>query len=155
MKVAEALAERKALQDRLASLTTRARKNVLVTEGRQPLESPDTLLKEITATLELWEKRVVQINRANSQIILPNGMTLMEAIIRRDAITRHIGVYSGLLSVDGSPEWRGMVPHEVRPMIPAIDLSLLQQKVDDLTMERMNLDLAIQEAGWTHELLED
>ncbi len=55
MKLAEALAERKSLQDRLAALTTRARKALMVIEGRNPTESVEQLLKDIETALSRWE----------------------------------------------------------------------------------------------------
>lgn len=155
MKLAEALAERKSLQDRLSTLTARARKALMVIEGRSPTESVEQLLKDIDRTLNNWEQLVVKINQTNLATILPNGMSLMEAIAKRDALVRHIGVYQTLLSsATGEREFHGMIPREMVSLVPAISLAPLQQQIDMLTAERLKLDLAIQEAGWTHDLIE-
>ncbi len=92
MKLAEALAERKALSDRITALALRARKSVTVMEGRTPPESVTGLLVQVSQALEQWEKRVVAINRANAHITLSNGETLMEALARRDRLTRELAM---------------------------------------------------------------
>lgn len=154
MKVAEALAERKALRDRLTSLSNRARKSVLAAEGKSPMESAAMLLDDITQVLEQWEARVIQINRANATIRMDNGMTLMEALARRDRLSEHIAVLDDVMAVVLGPghERLGMMPREMTQMVPTIDVNVLQQRIDSLKRERMDLDLAIQEAGWTHEI---
>ncbi len=154
MKLAEALANRKALQDRVAALTNRARKSVLAVEGRTATESAERLMADIAMALEQWEKRVVEINQANMEIQLDNGMTVMEALARRDRLTRHVGVLNELMQVVLGPgnERYAMMPREAAQMIPTVDISQLQAVIDQLTDERRDLDLAIQEAGWTHEI---
>ncbi len=155
MKLAEALAERKSLQDRLAALTTRARKALMVIEGRNPTESVEQLLKDIETALSRWEYMVVKINQTNTATTLASGMNLMEAIAKRDALNRSIGVYQSLLAAGtGEREFHGMIPRDMVTLVPTISLTPLQEKVDTLISERLKLDLAIQEAGWTHDLIE-
>jgi hypothetical protein len=154
MKLAEALAERKALSDRITALALRARKSVTVMEGRTPPESVTGLLVQVSQALEQWEQRVVAINRANAHITLSNGETLMEALARRDRLTRELAIWGELMqAATGGPHERmHIMPPGASPMVPAIDLGYLQGEIDRLSQERMTLDLAIQEAGWTHDI---
>lgn len=154
VKLAEALADRKALADRISALTFRAQKSVIAMEGRSPAESASDLLDELTQALVQWEKRVVQINQANSRIMLATEESLMEGLARRDRLTRQLGILTELMETatgGGRHERMHMMPG-VAPMVPAIDLGALQRQIDRVSQERLTLDLAIQEAGWTHDL---
>ncbi len=153
MKLAEALAERKALSDRATALAQRARHSVIAPEGRTPVEAVAEILVEIEQALERWEERVVQINRTNVEVRLGNGLTLMEALARRDRLTRQFAILMELMQVvTGGPHDRfAMVPREI-PMVPTIDMSGLQGRIDALSGERMALDLAIQQAGWVNDV---
>ena len=154
MKLAQALADRKALADRVTALSNRARKSVVTVQGHQPSESVRDLLSQIDRTLEQWEQRVVQINRANQAILLADGMTLMEALARRDRLTRSLAIMNELIQAALGPQHEryAMVPREMSPVVPAVDLAVLQDQADRLSQERMQLDLAIQEAGWNHDI---
>jgi hypothetical protein len=154
MKLAEALSERKALQDRVAALNNRARKSVVTVEGRPAVESPDILIDDIVKTLEQWEQLVVAINRANMRIVLEGGMTVMEALARRDRLTREIALLDELMQVILGPnhERMGMLPREMARVMPNVNIAQFQNRIETLSNERRTLDLAIQEAGWVHEV---
>lgn len=47
MKLAEALVERKAAQDKINELNNRLQRIILVQEGEQPAEQPSDLLQEL------------------------------------------------------------------------------------------------------------
>lgn len=101
MKLAEALADRKTLSDRMTALSMRARRSALAPEGRAGLESVTAILDELDHVLSRWEERVVQINRSNMIVQLDNGMTLMEALARRDCLTRHLAILGELMQAIG------------------------------------------------------
>lgn len=154
MKLAEALAERKSLQDRLAMMTNRARQSVTVAEGQKPTESPEVLMQSMEEVLGQWETLVTRINRTNLQTLLPNGKTIMEAIAQRDRINRMLQILKGLsdtLMGTGQNHFEMMGRRDIM-VVPAIDVAALQQRIDELAAERMKVDLMIQEAGWTTEL---
>lgn len=153
MKLAEALADRKTLSDRMTALSMRARRSALAPEGRAGLESVTAILDELDHVLSHWEERVVQINRSNMIVQLDNGMTLMEALARRDCLTRHLAILGELMqAIGGGHERFGMVPREMATMVPTVDVGALQKRFDVLSQERGALDLAIQEKGWTHDI---
>lgn len=154
MKLAEALADRKTLSDRMATLSVRARRSALAPEGRAALESVTAILDELDQTLARWEERVVQINRTNMTVKLGNGMTIMEALAKRDALTRHLAILGEIMqaATGGGHERFGMVSREMATMVPTVDVGILQHRIDVLSKERAALDLAIQEAGWTHDI---
>ncbi len=154
MKLAEALADRKTLSDRMTSLSARARRSALAPEGRPALESVTGILDDLDQTLVRWEERVVQINRANMSVKLDNGMTIMEALAKRDALTRHLTILGEIMQAvtGGGHERFGMVHREMAIMVPTVDVGILQHRIDALSEQRGALDLAIQEAGWTHDI---
>ncbi len=154
MKLAEALAERKSLQDRLAMMTNRAQQSVTVAEGQKPTESPEVLMQSMEEVLGQWETLVTRVNRTNLQTLLPNGKTIMEAIAQRDRISRMLQILKGLsdtLMGTGQNHFDMMGRRNIM-VVPAIDVAALQQRIDELAAERMQVDLMIQEAGWTTEL---
>src|SRR5260370_22784953 len=86
MKLAEALVVRADLQKRIEQLRARLRQSVLVQEGEQPPEDPSELLAEAARLVDELARLIFRINRANLATTLPNGVSLTEAIARRDAL---------------------------------------------------------------------
>src|SRR5512141_1361549 len=96
-KLAEALVERKGLQQKLARLQARLAACAKVQEGDSPAENPGDLLDEARHVLADIHRLTVAINRTKMQVSLPgsNGemsMSLMEAIAERDRLLgeRHV-----------------------------------------------------------------
>jgi arginine decarboxylase-like protein len=154
VKLAEALAERKALQDRLATMTNRARQSVMVAEGQKPHEAAQTLMQDMEEILAQWENLVTRINRTNVQTVLPNGKTIMESIAQRDRISRMLQILTGLSEtiMGVSHDRYEMMARRDVAMVPAVDVPALQQRIDELSSKRVQLDLTIQEAGWSTDL---
>jgi len=74
-KIAEALVERKALQDRLNRVNARLVANARVQEGDRPSEPPSELLEEGRRILSDIKQLTMQINRTNIQTPLPGRWT--------------------------------------------------------------------------------
>ncbi len=66
MKLAEALAERKALTTRINGLVERLGRSVAVQEGDSPVEAPDALRAQIEEALGALELLVVRVHRTNA-----------------------------------------------------------------------------------------
>ena len=95
MKLAEALTERKALQEKLARLRARLTANARVQEGDEPAERPTALLAEVAEAATALENLTVRINRTNVAATLADEprLTLMEAVARRDTRTREVALH--------------------------------------------------------------
>ena len=86
MKLAEALALRADAQKRLAQLKGRAVASARYQEGEPPAEDAATLLARARAVVDEIEDLVRRINRTNAATEIEPGLTLTDAIARRDAL---------------------------------------------------------------------
>ena len=161
-KLAEALVERKGLQERLSRLQTRLAGNAKVQEGELPDEAPDALLAEADRTLAEIMRLTIQINRTNSQTTLTavdgtggNGLTIMESIAERDRLTAYKSLLDQLSNAARIEPQRGfsMTRNEVK-WRSTVDIATLQKQIDTVAQTFRTLDTRIQEANWLTELIE-
>jgi hypothetical protein len=152
MKLAEALVLRADLQKRLAQMRVRLTQSALVQEGEQPPENPTELLAELGQMLAQLQDLMVRINKTNLQASLPDGMTLTEALARRDMFTQHHSVISGLADTASNRiERYGRA--EIRKLA-TVDVVILRRQMDELARQRRELDTAIQATNWAIDVLE-
>jgi len=152
MKLAEALVERKAAQQKLAELNERLQRVAVVQEGDRPAEEPAALLAEVGAVAERLEGLILAINRTNSQADLADGRSITAAIARRDVLRMRQGVLDALLRSVGSPQYRARGA-EIK-FVPTVAVPELQRERDALAKAYRELDAAIQAANWAVDLLE-
>ena len=170
-KLAEALAERKSLQDRLARLQARLVVNAKVQEGDQPAEVPAELLNEVERTLDSIKRLTIAINRTNSQTFMadPGGaahqsvsengsrgdsQSIMEAIAERDRLQsqKHtLDTLSDAVRLD--TRGYGVTRNEIK-WRPTLDVAALQSEIDRVAQTYRALDTQIQAANWSTELIE-
>ncbi len=161
-KLAEALVERKAMQDRLTRLHTRLTANAKVQEGDSPDEAPAELLAEAERTLVELRRLTIAINRTNSQTTLAsvgaggNGQTIMEAIAERDRLHAQKQLLDTLSNAARTEPNRGFgaTRNEVK-WRSTVDVAALQKQIDSVAQAYRNLDTRIQEANWLTELTEN
>lgn len=135
MKLAEALVERKAAQQKLAELNERLQRVAVVQEGERPAEEPAALLAELAEVANRLE-----------------GRTLTAAIARRDVLRMRQGALDALLRSVGSPQYRSRGA-EIK-FVPTVAVPELQAQHDALAKEYRELDTAIQAANWSVEVAE-
>jgi hypothetical protein len=116
MKLAEALTERKALQEKLARLRARLTANARVQEGDEPAERPTTLLAEVAEAATALENLTVRINRTNVEATLADEprLTLMEAVARRDMLKLRFTALSELIGAAAPAPGRFIVTRPVK-----------------------------------------
>lgn len=153
MKLAEALVERKAAQQKLAELNERLQRAAVVQEGECPAEEPAALLAELDEVAARLERLILAINRTNGQATLADGRTLTAAIARRDVLRMRQGATDALLPSMGSPQFRARGA-EIK-FVPTVSVPELQARRDVLAKEYRELDTAIQAANWAIDLVED
>ena len=152
MKLAEALMVRADIQRRLAQLTQRLQQNAKYQEGKTPAELPMDLLTEYTETAQQLEKLVVQVNLNNLRITLANGMTMIEALAKRDRLKDEHAVLLKLAEA-ALPEQDRYSRSEIK-MLSAVDIKAIRKQADQVAKQHRELDILVQQANWQHDLLE-
>jgi len=150
MKLGEALTLRSQLQVKFQQLRERLKASALVQEGEAPPEDPNTLLVDLEAVAVELEDLIARINKTNLATSVRDGMTLTEALARRD----HPGWLLGALhqvAETASVVQARYGKAELR-MVRTIDVAKLRQRGDDLAKQRRTLDAQIQEVNWLTEL---
>ncbi len=150
MKLAEALIERTDLQRRLAQLNQRMQQNAQYQEDDTPAEEPHELLAEYRRTAALLEKRVVEINRTNSSITLPDGRNMVAALACRDRLKDEHAMLVKLADA-ATPEQSRYSRSEIK-MLAAVDVKSIRKQADDAAKRCRELDMQIQQANWLHDL---
>jgi len=155
MKLAEALLERKSLKDQIGALKERAIKDARVQEGDQPAERPEELAAEIEKLVQRLEAITTAINWTNLQARLPDGQTIMEAIVKRDMLKLRQQLARDLAGA-AAPDrdgWR-LTRSEIK-FQPTVDVARWRREADALAKAYRELDAAIQAANWTTDLKEE
>lgn len=150
MKLAQALADRAAAQQRIEQLRSRLVANAKIQEGEKPSEDPQELLTQLDQTTAQLEELVGRINLTNSQT-LHDGQTLTQLLAHRDCLRLKVSVLRDFAESAGASVMRSM-RSEIK-ILPSVAVAQLQRQIDDLSKELRELDGCIQELNWTTELL--
>lgn len=153
VKLAEALIERANIQRRMDTLKERMMANARVADGDTPAENAMALLAEyeqLAATLLDYIRR---INNTNNREQLEPGMTLVDAIARRDVLRMRQQAYLNLAGAAMSGVQRMYGQVEVR-YHRVVDVAALRTQADSLAREARELDTRLQATNWVVELVE-
>lgn len=153
MKLAEALAERKAAQEKIEQLNERLQSVMLVQEGEQPIEDPTVLLNELEEMALALEALMIAINRTNLGAALADGLNMTAALARRDVLRMRMGVVDACLKTATGQQFR--VRNAEIKMLATVDVVQLRRGRDVLARQYRDLDTAIQAGNWATELIED
>jgi hypothetical protein len=156
MKLAEALALRSDAQKRVAQLQARALASARYQEGEQPSESAADLLAEARRVIDEIEGLVRTINRTNAATELEPGVTITDAIARRDALAQQRKLLAAVADAaagggDGRM-WR-QLRSELRE-VTDLPVGELRREADDVSRQYRELDVRLQQANWTTDLAE-
>jgi hypothetical protein len=153
MKLAQALAERKGLQEKQRNLIGRLRANALVQEGETPTEQPETLRAELEQVIARLGELIKAINRTNVATRLADGQTIAEAITDRDMLQQRYNALDQLAdAATGRPGMR-YARAELRTLV-TVNVAALRRELDELARQARELDVRLQEANWATELIE-
>lgn len=159
MLLAEALIYRKELKAQLDYTGKRLTLVAVVREGKQPAEDPASLLAQFDEQLAEYKALITVIHKTNLVAQVTDGHTVTEAIVMRDMLDERIAL---LRKIDESVTERttrertsvfGAEASEP-PFVPAVNIGALRKEVAALSKQRRLLDVQIQRANWTHELVE-
>ena len=151
MKLAEALMERKAIKTTMEDLKKRIYQNSSKPEGEQAIEDPLDLIEVLRAETEKFEKLIVRINQTNNVTFVSEGMTLMEAIIKKDML-KYLQLIHNNLADKAMPTHQRFSRREIK-FVPTINITDIRNKANRIAQEYRLLDMKIQEANWHTELI--
>ena len=158
-KLAEALVDRKGLQEKFQRLCVRLAANAKVQEGETPDEPPDTLILEAQQILMEMKQLTIDINRTNMETFLAAAstpQTLMEAIAERDRLRSERQMLDALANAARiEPQQRvyGTTRNEVK-WHSTVNVADLQKQIDTIAQTYRQLDTQIQEANWLTDLIQ-
>lgn len=149
MKLAEALAERADLQNRLSQLERRLSLNARVQEGESPAEDPRELLTELDDLSARLEELVFRINKTNA-LVEDGGESLTLLLARRDSQSNRLRILREFLDCASALTERATRAEiRIKSTVPVSDL---RKQVDAQSKALRTLDARIQSLNWTHEL---
>lgn len=156
MKLAEALALRGDAQRRLAQLQARAVSVARYQEGEAPPESAMDLLAQAREVTVQIEELVRRINRTNAAAELEPGVTITDAIARRDALASRRKLVTSVADAASGHQphdagWARQLRSELRQLTD-VPVAGLRREADDLARQYRELDMRIQEANWATEV---
>ena len=146
MKLAELLMERADCQRRIAQLSSRLRDCAKVQEGDTPPVKPDVMLNEVVELHCQLEELIRHINHVNVTNELEPGLTLADAVTRRDMLRSQRELYDSLVKAAQVSDSRySMI--EIR-YVSTMDVAELIRKTDELSKSVRMMDARIQARNW-------
>jgi len=113
----------------------------------------DELLGEVDRLADELERLIAVINRTNSSTSLRSGVTLTEALERRDVLALRHGVLRQ--AAEAAAQAQGCYGRSEIRLVRLIDVAAIHARLDDLARERRELDTEIQAHNWTEDLIEE
>ena len=153
MKLAEALMLRADTQTKIDQLRVRLQRSAVTTEGDNPPESIQTLLDELDVTVLELENLIRRINQTNTQTEIAPGVTITDALARRDALLKKRPVLEYLITYTTNALQQHRALRSELRAVSHVNISLVQKEIDALSAELRRLDNAIQERNWLTELI--
>lgn len=151
MKLAIALQERADLNRKLEKLRSRLQNNAIVQDGETPSESPEALMKELDESVRRLAYLVARINQTNGATLI-DGVSVTEWIARKDALRVQISLYNALIDAASQNTYRASRT-EIK-ILPTVNVSELQRKIDGYAKELRELDNRLQASNWQTDLIE-
>jgi hypothetical protein len=156
VKVAEALAERADAMRRVEQLRSRIVGSARFQEGEEPAEDAGALLLEAGHLLERLELLIRQINRTNALAEIEPGVTVSDALARRDVLRLRHAVISSAADASAGRDRGGHV-RQLRSelkMLSALPVAELRAQADGLARDIRELDVRIQRSNWEVDLVD-
>lgn len=155
MKLAEALALRADAHKRFEQLRARAQASARYQEGEEPAEDAAGLLREAEEVLQELEDLIRRINRTNAETSLGDGLTVTDAIARRDVLRLRHALLSSVS--DAASGKAGGMHRQLRSelrQVAAVSVSELRVDADTAAKEHRELDTRIQQRNWEVDLVD-
>ena len=151
MKLAQALILRSDTQKRIEQLKVRLLSNAKTQENESPSEDPKLLLKELDKLTSELFRLICSINLTNSNAKF-DGMSLTEMIAKKDALVLKANVLREFAT--SASQKVDLYSNSEIKILSTVDVAALQKQVDALSKEIRELEMKLQEANWTVDLVE-
>ena len=151
MKLAQALILRSDTQKRIEQLKVRLLSNAKTQENESPSEDPKLLLKELDKLTSELFTLICSINLTNSSAKF-DGMNLTEMIAKKDALVLKANVLREFAT--SASQKVDLYSNSEIKILSTVDVAALQKQVDVLSKEIRELEMKLQEANWTVDLVE-
>ena len=151
MKLAQALILRADTQKRIEQLKVRLLSNAKTQENEKPSEDPKLLLKELDKLTSELFKLICSINLTNSNAKF-DGISLTEMIAKKDALVLKANVLREFAT--SASQKVDLYSNSEIKILSTVDVAALQKQVDALSKEIRELEMKLQEANWTVDLVE-
>ena len=153
MKLAEALMLRTDMQTRLASLKARIAKNTVIQDGEKPNEDPTALIAQANTIIKERAELIAEINATNQTANIENQQTLSQLITKREELTAMHSLLQTAIDASSAEHQRYSLT-EIK-WVTTINISKLQKQADGLSVKIRKMNLLIQQANWTVDLIEN
>ena len=151
MKLAQALILRSDTQKRIEQLKVRLLSNAKTQENESPSEDPKLLLKELDKLTSELFTLICSINLTNSNAKF-DGISLTEMIAKKDALTLKANVLREFAT--SASQKVDLYSNSEIKILSTVDVAALQKQVDALSKEIRELEMKLQEANWSVDLVE-
>ena len=151
MKLAQALILRADIQKRLEQLKGRLLDNAKMQENERPSEDPKLLLKELDRLSDELFRLILAINLTNSSAKF-EGASLTEMIAKKDTLSQKASVLRDFAK--SASQKVDLYSNSEIKILSTVDVAALQKQVDALSKEIRELEMKLQEANWTVDLVE-
>ena len=151
MKLAQALILRSDTQKRIEQLKVRLLSNAKTQENESPSEDPELLLKELDKLTSELFTLICSINLTNSSAKF-DSISLTEMIAKKDALTLKANVLREFAT--SASQKVDLYSNSEIKILSTVDVAALQKQVDALSKEIRELEMKLQEANWTVDLVE-
>lgn len=150
MKLAELLIERSEIQKRIAQMSSRLNDYATIQEGDEPPFKPDQMLKKLDALHVQLEESIKKINIVNMTTEFEPGITLADAVTKRDVMKSRRNIYQGLFTASVIRDSR-YSKKEIK-FVTTLDVDNILDVTDGLAKEIRILDSKIQLKNWEVEI---
>jgi len=151
MKLAQALILRADTQKRLEQLKGRLLDNAKMQENERPSEDPKLLLKELDRLSDELFRLILAINLTNSSAKF-EGLSLTEMIAKKDTLSQKASVLRDFAK--SASQKVDLYSNSEIKILSSVDVATLQKQIDELSKEIRELDMKLQEANWSVDLVE-
>ncbi len=149
MKLAEGLLLRADLIKKIEHLVNRIRPVLIVSDDKEPQEDPVKLLAQLRKANQDLKSIIVKINKTNNETFIGDGVTVMEALAKRDSLKllseKLRNIRQGA-QINNSGSYGRQVA--------TVDIQALQIEIDQTGRAFREIDSKVQEINWLTELKE-
>jgi hypothetical protein len=152
MKLSEALILRADSQKRVEQLKQRLLRSAKIQEGDNSPENPGVLLEELERTLGTLMDLIKRINKTNSATEFEANKTISDVLAERDVLLIKRNAYSQL--TEAASVVQPLYSRSEIKFVSTVDVSNMQNQVDELSKQYREMDSRIQAMNWQTELLD-